>query len=115
MREAVLAVVERKFGSAGVFRGGIAQSAYKEPARVANAAHALSDATVEATIAYCEYIYQTYGRFPAYPAAFRTSVGFQASHLDLDFYERFYRPEALGDPQREHMQRWHGALRAATR
>lgn len=59
--------------------------------------------------AYCEYIYQTYGRFPAYPAAFRTSVGFQAAHLDLAFYDRFYRPEALGEPQREHMQRWHGS------
>ncbi|HKP61654.1 MAG TPA: hypothetical protein VJV78_33220 [Polyangiales bacterium] len=109
MRDAVLAVVERKFGERGVFRGGIVHSGYKEPASVARAAHPISDATIEATIAYCEYIYQTYGRFPAYPAAFRTSVGFQAAHLDLEFYDRFYRPEALGDPQREHMHRWHGS------
>ena len=47
------------------------------------------------------------GRFPAYPAPFRTSVGFQAAHLDLGFYEKFYRPEALGDAHRTHDAIWH--------
>jgi hypothetical protein len=25
-----------------------------------------------------------------------------------DFYDRFYRPEALSDTQRRHMEDWHG-------
>ncbi|HKU41128.1 MAG TPA: hypothetical protein VJR89_23360 [Polyangiales bacterium] len=108
MREAVLAVVERKFGARGVFRGAIDVSGYKHADSVARAADAVDDATVQATIAYCEYLYATYGRFPVYPAAFRTGVGFQAAHLDLSFYDRYYRPEALGATQREHMQHWHG-------
>lgn len=54
-----------------------------------------------------DYVYETYGRFPAYPAPFRTSVGFQAAHLDLGFYEKFYRPEALGDAHRTHDAIWH--------
>ncbi len=37
----------------------------------------------------------------------------------LRFYDRFYRPEALTETQREHMARWHqerngGKTRAAT-
>lgn len=109
MREAVLAVVERKFGARGVFRGAVGESGYRDPQSIASAARTVDDATVEATIAYCEYLYATYGRFPVYPAAFRTGVGFQAGHLDLDFYAKHYRPEALGDTQRQHMQHWHGA------
>jgi hypothetical protein len=34
-------------------------------------------------------------------------LGFQVNHLDVEFYDRFYRPEALSKEQREHLQRWH--------
>jgi hypothetical protein len=50
-----------------------------------------SESAVEATIAYCNYVYDRYGRFPAYTAPFRTVIGFQVCRLDADFYERFYR------------------------
>lgn len=60
-----------------------------------------------AVISNASYACETYGRFPAYPAPFRTSVGFQAAHLDLGFYEKFYRPEALGDAHRSHDAVWH--------
>ena len=109
MRSAVMAVVERKFGAQGVFRGAAADSGYRDPAAVTYAADRCSEASIEATVAYCEYLYQTYGRFPVYPAAFRTGVGFQAGHLDPDFYAQHYRPEALSETQREHMRRWHSA------
>jgi len=32
----------------------------------------------------------------------------QAHHLDLDFYDRFFRPGAYLRTHAEHMQRWHG-------
>lgn len=50
-----------------------------------------AESAVEATMAYCEYVYNRYGRFPAYTAPFRTAIGFQVSRLDADFYDRFYR------------------------
>jgi hypothetical protein len=53
------------------------------------------------------YIHDRYGRFPAYLPPFRTVLGYQAVHLDLDFYDRYYRPEALTQTQREHLARWH--------
>ena len=32
----------------------------------------------------------------------------QAHHLDLDFYDRFFRPGAYLRTHAEHMQGWHG-------
>jgi hypothetical protein len=108
MEAAVHAVVERKFGAAsGVFRGGVGASAWKDAKAISDASPPITDATIDATVAFCTYLHRTYGRFPAYPAPFRTSVGFQAAHLDLAFYERFYRPEAIGEEHRRHDERWH--------
>lgn len=108
MAQAVKAVVKLKFGAEGVFRGGTRHGGWSEPGRVAEAAREPDPAAVDATIAYCEYVFGRYGRFPAYPPPFRTVLGFQASHVDVDFYDRFYRPEALSETQRRHMERWHG-------
>jgi hypothetical protein len=107
MEAAVRAVIESKFGLQGVFRGRIAESAWRDPAAVSRQIPDISEASVEATIAYCRYIYDRYGRFPAYMPPFRTVTGFQACHLDLEFYEQFYRPEALSETQRQHMATWH--------
>jgi len=34
-------------------------------------------------------------------------LGFQANHVDVKFYDRLYRPEALATTRREHLVRWH--------
>ncbi len=36
---------------------------------------------------------------------FRSILAHQAHHLDLDFYEKFYRPDALSETQRQHAVR----------
>ncbi len=102
MRDAVLAYVDYKFGPQGVWRGRAATSAWRDAQGVAAGIPDLPDEAVEATIAYCEYIYDRYDRFPAYAAPFRTVLGYQAVHLDLEFYDRFYRPDALTETQRAH-------------
>ena len=66
---------------------------------------AVSEATIAATTAYCEYVWNRYGRFPAYLTPFRTVVVYQACHLDAEFYDKFYRPEALTSAQREDFAR----------
>jgi hypothetical protein len=108
MKDAVRAVVETKFGAQGLFRGGAAHSAWRDPAAIASAVPEISSAAVDATIVYCEYIHARYGRFPAYMPSFRTVLGFQVCHLDSEFYERFYRAEALSESERAHMDKWHG-------
>jgi hypothetical protein len=107
MADAVRAVVAVKFGANGAFRGGVRRGAWRDPQAIA-ATPACSEAAIAATIAYCEYIHDRYGRFPAYVPPFRTVLGYQATHVDESFYDRFYQPEALSETQRAHIARWHG-------
>jgi len=95
MEEGVRAFVEIKFGADGAYRGGAQQSSWRTPDASAAQIPAPGDAAVQATIAYCDYIFRRYGRFPAYTAPFRTIIGFQVCHVDVDFYDRFYAPDAL--------------------
>jgi hypothetical protein len=107
MEAAVRAFVERKFGPQGVFRGGASASGWREPHEKTAGIPAPTEGAIEATVAYCEYVHDRYGRFPAYSAPFRTILGHQATHVDVDFYDRFYYPEALSETQRQHTDRWH--------
>jgi hypothetical protein len=95
MREAVLSFVEYKYGAGrGTMRDGGKVTAWLDGERVQAGMARYSDRTVEAAIAYCEYVYERYGRFPALCGPFRTILAYQAHRLDPAFYERFYRPEA---------------------
>jgi hypothetical protein len=99
MQAAVEAVVQHKFGSRGIFRGGGGPQPWKDPGTVRKV-NEVSDRAIAATTAYCEYVWNRYGRFPALMPPFRTVLGFQAGHLDLEFYDRFYPPGAISDTQR---------------
>jgi hypothetical protein len=112
MEAAVTAVVETKCGPTGVFRAGSEGSAWRDPSDISRQIPDISEAAINATIAYCSYIHDRYGRFPAYMPPFRTVTGFQACHLDPEFYERFYRPEALSETQRSHLETWHSEAKA---
>jgi hypothetical protein len=100
MSEAVRAVAQIKFGAGGVFRGNSAGSAWTKTNEVTSQVPETSEAAIAATIAHCEYLWDRYGRFPVYLTPYRTVLGFQACHLDAEFYDRFYLPEALADAQR---------------
>jgi hypothetical protein len=103
MEEAVLAFVDLKYEQGrGTLRDGGAATGWKDGARVQNGIPPYSDEAIAATVAYCEYVYERYGRFPANSGPFRTVLAHQAHHLDPEFYDRFYRPEALTDTQRRH-------------
>ena len=90
MREAVLAVVDAKFGPDGLYRSPGIRSAWRDDAAVRQAVPPLSQAAIDATIAYCEYVWGCYGRFPAHLPPFRTVLVYQAHQMDPAFYHRFY-------------------------
>ncbi len=100
MADAVRAYVDHKFGAKGIWTEG--SGAWKAPGTVTQHIDPPSETAIQATIAYCEYIYRRYGRFPAYSAPFRTVIGYQATHIDVDFYDQFFHPDALTQTQREH-------------
>jgi hypothetical protein len=109
MRAAVQAVMEAKFGAQGIFRGRADAGSWRDAESIRQGVQPLKPEVVEAVICYCEYIYNRYGKFPAYVAPFRSVLGYQVTHVDVDFYDKFYRPEALTEAQRDHLTRWHGA------
>ncbi len=110
MEAAVLAFVDYKYAQGtGTFRDGGTATGWRDGAAVQAGIPPYSDKAIAATIAYCEYVYQRYRRFPANSGPFRTVLAHQAHHLDLEFYDRFYRPDALTDTQRQHHQHWHAA------
>jgi hypothetical protein len=82
-------------------------ASWKNPRSVSSLIPRFSDACVQATIAYCTYVYETYGRFPAYFGPMRTTLGHQAHHLDLEFYDTHYQPGAYTQTQAEHLNHWH--------
>jgi len=105
MAEAVQAVADLKFGPNGVFRSPTPGNAWARGGEVTRQVPPLSERAISATTAYCEYLWDRYGRFPVYLTPYRTVLGFQACHLDGEFYDRYYRPEALGARQRADFER----------
>jgi hypothetical protein len=92
MEEAVLAFVDYKYKpGSGTLKDGGAATAWRDSAGVQSGISRPSDQTIAATIAYCDYVYRRYGRFPAANGPFRTVLAYQAHHLDNAFYDRFYR------------------------
>jgi nitroreductase len=100
MEDAVRAFVQTKFGTEGTYRGGVQQSAWRDAASCIAKIPEPSAAAVQATIAYCDYVFRRYGRFPAYTAPFRTIIGFQVCRVDVDFYARFYDSDGVSDAVR---------------
>jgi hypothetical protein len=108
MEEAVLAFL--KFKNDNVTNAEIAASfnpAWKNPKEIQEKIPKLSDECIAATISYCSYIFDTYGRFPAYFGPYRMTLAHQAHHLELDFYDKFYKPGAYTATQASHMEDWH--------
>jgi hypothetical protein len=101
MEAAVRAYIDYKFGANGMWRGQTNNTDWKNPQATSQAVKPPSEAAIQATIAYCDYVYKRYGRFPAYAAPFRTVIAYQATHVDVDFYDQFYKSSALTETQRE--------------
>jgi hypothetical protein len=101
MEEAVLAFLDYKYSEGtGTFRDGGAHTSWKNGAAMQRQMPKHSDRAVEATIACCEYIYNRYGRFPACSGPFHTVLAHQTHNLDPEFYNEFFKPEALSETQR---------------
>jgi len=105
MADAVRAVVDIKYGPGGVFRSAGRGSAWTKHDAVVNEVPRVSELAVEATIACCEYLWNRYGRFPVYMPPYRTVLGFQACHLDVEFYDKYYQPGVVSETVRRDFER----------
>jgi hypothetical protein len=106
MREAVDAFLEVKWSQ---YESNIPK-AYKAPDSVITHIHRPDDETIELVKDYCQYVHDTYGRFPAYIDPMYQRLTCQAQHIDLDFYEEHYPPGAVTGQHQAHFHRWHPEL-----
>jgi hypothetical protein len=67
----------------------------------------ISEDGIACTKAICNYVYETYGRFPGSLDAMHLMWCMQAHHLDTDYYDRFFRSGALGPTHAAHLATWH--------
>jgi len=67
----------------------------------------LSDEGVACTKAICNYIYDTFGQFPGTVDTMHLMWFMQVHHLDLDFYDRYFKAGVYGQTHVTHMATWH--------
>lgn len=105
MREAAHQLAQHKFGPGGTYDpagGGPYQSG-----EVMAAVRPYSQAQIDCLGEMAEYVYQTYGRFPASFPTVLLRIYTQAQHLDQEFYDRFFADGAYLHTHAGHMQLWH--------
>ncbi|MBI1886574.1 MAG: hypothetical protein HYS09_09735 [Chloroflexi bacterium] len=113
MDAAVDAIVEGKFGTGGAYTRESGQPLpFLAKNEFVESVPRYSDKVVRCVKDICNYIYDTYGRFPHLDAIQTAGCWVQAHHLDLDFYDRFYPDGAYTESQRDHMKVWHAEVKA---
>ena len=70
---------------------------YTEPDRHLMKAPRPTDTTIQIVKDVANYIYDTYGRFPAFVDPMYMRLVFQAMHIDLDFYDKYYPKGSYSD------------------
>jgi hypothetical protein len=106
MAAAVQALSERKFGSGGPHNEQT-PGAWTESGAIRGAAERFSDEFKACVALQAEYILASFGKVPGtVPTVFCLNY-VQAHHLDLDFYDRFFKPGAYLRTHAEHADRWH--------
>jgi len=111
MDEAVDRIIEEKYGPLGtygdnsVFDRAYQKSAYGDDfLKMANKRP--TPQVVDYAKEICNYIYDTYGRFPAHTNAVHVpGVWLQFSHLELEFYEQYFDHD-LYHRQAQHDEIW---------
>lgn len=111
MDEAVDRLLEAKYGARGAYGDlEVFARSYRDPrfARdYARQARHYSPEAIAYTKEICNYILDTYGRFPAHVDAYYTAgMWVQFSHLELEYYAKFFDP-AQYTRQVEHDALWH--------
>jgi hypothetical protein len=106
MREATEALIKRKFGDGGMYNIET-PGAWKESAKVRGSAKPFTDEIKECITLQAQYIYDNYGKFPATVPSIFSLTYLQAQHIDLDFYDHYFKPGAYLSTHKNHIKKWH--------
>jgi len=110
MDAAVDAVVAVKFGKQGIYTEESPQPLpLRAPNEFISAVPRHDERVIQCVKDICNYIWDTYGKFPPNVDPVGTPGAWvQAHHLDTDFYDRHYQPGAYTETQANHLAVWHG-------
>jgi len=111
MRAAVEALCERKFGPGGPYHPGT-PGPWKDSPKVRAAAQIHDEAFRDCVALQAQYICDTFGKFPATVPSIWVIMYLQAHHLDLEFYDTFYKPGSYLGTHAAHLQQWHPELKS---
>jgi hypothetical protein len=106
MRAAVESVCQRKFGPGGPFHPDT-PGPWKDSRKVRSAAQVHDERFRECVALQAQYVYDTFGKFPGTVPSLYLIMYLQAHHLDLEFYDKFYKSGAYLKTHARHMARWH--------
>ncbi len=109
MSSAVQAIYDAKWGGKGIYKEEGGPTPLKDRQSLDRLVNKTPAWCLEASKALCEYIWDTYGRFPATVDPMAMNIWFQAHHLETKFYDQYYQPGAYHESIRQHMGVWHGA------
>jgi hypothetical protein len=103
-------VLEDKFGNQGMYRpDDLFKRQYRSAASAdefVRTARSYSKESIQYVKEICNYIYDTYGRYPAHVDAFHTpGLWLQVHHVEIEYYEKFYDP-SLYSRQADHDKVW---------
>ena len=84
---------------------------YKNPESLMMEVERPSNDEIQVVKDICNYLYETYGRFPAFSDPMFLRFMFQAHHLDLDFYDKYYPQGAYTEKHKNHFRNWHPDLK----
>jgi hypothetical protein len=106
MAAVVEAFADRKYGKGGPFNPGTPGAWTDSPGFRGSAQ--VHDGEFKACVALqAQYVFDTFGKFPGTVPTLFIMNYVQAHHLDLEFYDRFFKPGAYLRTHATHMQRWH--------
>jgi hypothetical protein len=106
MRSAVEAICERKFGPGGPFHPDT-PGVWKDSRKVRSAAQVHDERFRECVALQAQYVFDTFGKFPGTVPSMFLITYLQAHHLDLEFYDEFYKPGAYLKTHAKHIAGWH--------
>jgi hypothetical protein len=107
MNSAVDAIIEDKFGAGGFYDPNRSPSAYRNQESIVKKVTKITENEIQCVKDWCNYLYETYGRFPVTIDAMIPFLCVGVTHLDLEFYDKYYDPDICNETIRNHMTVWH--------
>ncbi|MBE0481385.1 MAG: hypothetical protein IBX68_10460 [Dehalococcoidia bacterium] len=108
MDDAVDSFIEKKFGGNGMYTAGYKGLVPFENWKKVQPGYPVpSKKVIQITKDYCNYVFDTFGRFPATFDTIIMPEWLQVHHLEEEFYHRHGLGKLVNETHRKHMGLWH--------